>query len=306
MHSNSTKIYVLSGFLGAGKTSVVQHLLRSLPDMQGTVVMVNEFGQLGIDGQLLEKPGLSLYQLVNGCICCLLEHDLLATMGSVLDTQKPQRILLEASGVADAANLRRSLGGSVLQDKARIAKIVTVLDARMWERRAALGKLFHSQLAQADQILLNKVDLLTPDKTATIEKAVQTNFPQAQVIITVRGEIPSALFWAETTTSFKPAPVLAAFGQMPEPGFVSCHLQSLSPINREAFMAFWRLPPTGLLRAKGQILFADGSSRFFDWVDGQLDWHEPLDSIEGTYLVLIGSDLDADAAQKQLDSLLSR
>ena len=302
----STKIYVLSGFLGAGKTSVVQHLLRSMPDMQGTVVIVNEFGQLGIDGQLLEKPGLSLYQLVNGCICCLLEDDLLATMGLVLETQKPQRILLEASGVADTANLRRSLCESILQDKAHIAKVVTVLDARMWERRAALGKLFHSQLAQADQILLNKIDLLTSDKTATIKKAVQTNFPQAQVITTVKGETPTALFWSEATKSFTPAPFLAAFSQILEIGFVSCHLQSTNPIDRDAFTAFWRMPPTGLLRAKGQVLFADGSRHFFDWVDGQFDWHAPLDSIEGNYLILIGNGLDADMAQKRLDSLLLR
>lgn len=301
----STTIYVLSGFLGAGKTSVVQHVLRSMPDLQGTVVMVNEFGQLGIDGQLLEKPGLSLYQLVNGCICCLLEQDLLATMGRVLETQKPRRILLEASGVADAANLRCSLGSSALRDKSHIAKVVTVLDARMWKKRAALGKLFHSQLAQADQILLNKIDLLSSDKTAVIEKEVRTNFPQAQVISTVKGEIPVALFWAESAKKITPVPPLAAFSQMAEAGFVSCHLQSAAPVNREAFMAFWRLPPTGLLRAKGQVLFTDGSRRFFDWVDGQLDWRDPLDSIEGTYVILIGSGLDADETQRRLDSLLS-
>ena len=213
-----TKIYVLSGFLGAGKTSVVRHMLCSMPDLLGTVVMVNEFGQLGIDGQLLERPGLNLYQLVNGCICCLLEHDLLITLGRVLETQKPQRILLEASGVADAANLRRSLGDSSLQDKAQIAKIVTVLDARMWERRAALGKLFLSQLAQADQIVLNKIDLIAPDKTAVLEAALRAHFPQAQVVSTVNGEVPTAFFWREAANNFTPAPFSVGFGQNQEPG----------------------------------------------------------------------------------------
>jgi hypothetical protein len=65
-------------------------------------------------------------------------------------------------------------------------------------------------------------------------------------------------------------------------------------------------PPAGLLRAKGQVLFSDGSRSLFDWVDGRLDWHEPLDSIPGTHIVLIGRGLDAEAARSGLDALLLR
>jgi G3E family GTPase len=292
--------------LGAGKTSAVQHLLRAMPDPRETVVMVNEFGQLGIDGQLLERPGISLYQLINGCICCLLEHDLIATMGRILDERRPRRILLEASGVADPENLRRSLGGSALRDRARVAKVVTVLDARMWPRRAVLGKLFHSQLAQADQILLNKMDLLEPDQAGALRQAVGAAFPRAELIPTVLGEVPPDRFWAEILRGFRLVPPLAVFSGAPETAFVSCHLQSPDPVDRDGFAAFLAFPPAGLFRAKGQLLFIDGSRRLFDWVDGRLDWHEPLDSIPGTHIVLIGRSLDAESARAGLDALLLR
>jgi G3E family GTPase len=299
-----SKIYVLSGFLGAGKTSTIQYQLNVMPSLRETVVLVNEFGQLGIDGQILERPGLGLYQLVNGCICCLLEHDLIATMGRILDERNPQRILLEASGVADPENLRRSLGGSALRDRVSVAKVITVLDARMWKRRAVLGKLFHSQLAQADQILLNKTDLLGSGQAEKVEQAVRAAFPQAKIAMTMMGEVSPDQFWADAPGRFVPDISPAFFCGAPETEFVSCCLQSSDFVSQDRFSTFLAAPPTGLLRAKGQLLFADGSRRFFDWVDGRLDWHDPLDSIPGTHIILIGRNLNAKKARSELDSLL--
>jgi len=94
------RVILLSGFLGAGKTTLLKHILSWRSDMSGTVVIVNEFGEVGIDGSLLRNAGTDVVELTSGCICCTLSTDLKQSLERIWAQYRPQRILIESSGVA--------------------------------------------------------------------------------------------------------------------------------------------------------------------------------------------------------------
>ena len=143
-----TKVIVLAGFLGAGKTTLLKRILSWETDLSGTVVIVNEFGAVGIDGSLLTDAGSDVVELTSGCVCCSLQADLTLTLKKIRQQFNPSRIIIEATGVADPRAIVDVFQDAELQEYMAVDKIITVLDADFWEVRECLGTLFFSHVIQ--------------------------------------------------------------------------------------------------------------------------------------------------------------
>jgi len=184
-------VTVVGGYLGSGKTTLVNHLLRTAAGLR-LAVLVNEFGELPIDASLIEGEKDGVLAIAGGCVCCSIGSDLMAALQKIA-ARAPQHLLLETSGVAlpgpVAASVRLVPGFTM-------DAIVVLADAETTVSRGAdryMGDTVTRQLAQADLVLLNKVDLVEPGHLAAARDWLRAQAPAAGVIEAVRAEVPAAL-----------------------------------------------------------------------------------------------------------------
>ena len=188
-------IILLSGFLGSGKTTVLKQILSWETDLSDTVVLVNEFGKVGIDGALLKDSGSDVIELTSGCICCTLSADLHQSLMRLWKRFKPRRILIEASGVADPKSITTVLQEAQIAQHMELKKIITVLEADIWGAREVFGQLFYNQLEMADLILLNKVDLIAAEQIPQFLDEIHDVIPDCQVVPTIHCAIDPETLW---------------------------------------------------------------------------------------------------------------
>jgi G3E family GTPase len=187
-------ILLVAGFLGAGKTTVVNHLLAHAQGRRIAAV-VNDFGAINIDAELIAGAADGVVSLANGCICCTLEGDLLRTLANLLRRDPcPEFIVIETSGVADPSDIVRNLMDPVIWQEAPLETVLCVVDATL--APAALDDaLLKSQLRAADVVALSKVDLVDEAACATMRGAIKAQRPAAVVVDAVNGELPTELLF---------------------------------------------------------------------------------------------------------------
>ena len=178
------KATILTGFLGAGKTTLLNQLLQAA-NGERIAVIVNEYGEVGIDGQLIVETQDEVIELNNGCICCTVRSDLIGAIGKLIASgREMDRIIIETSGLADPAPVIQSfILDETLAERVALDAIVTVVDARHVAQQVALDEAAE-QIAFADVLLLNKVDLEPEDALALTEKELRRRNPLARIIRT--------------------------------------------------------------------------------------------------------------------------
>jgi len=190
-------VEVVAGFLGAGKTTRVRHVLSGQPGAGKTIVLVNDFAAAGIDGTLLLEGGSEVVELPNGCICCTLKKDLASQLSLVVARYAPERVLIEPSGVADVASLLAVLSQPDIKPMLRRLRVETLVDAgaflRDWGR---LRGHLEAQLRAATDLVINKADLVTPAVLGAIVETVRGVNPQARVRAAVYGQEAAQLLAA--------------------------------------------------------------------------------------------------------------
>jgi G3E family GTPase len=188
-------ILLVTGFLGAGKTTVVNHVL-SHAEGRRIAAVVNDFGAINIDAELIAGASDGVVSLANGCICCTLEGDLLRTLATLLRRDpKPEFIVIETSGIADPADIVRNLMDPVIWREAPLEAVLCVLDAATSPAALNDDALLRSQLRVADVIALNKVDLADEAHRAQLRDAVRALRPAAAIVEAQHGEVPAALLF---------------------------------------------------------------------------------------------------------------
>lgn len=189
-------ILLVTGFLGAGKTTVVNHVLAHAEGRRIAAV-VNDFGAINIDAALIAGASEGVVSLANGCICCSLEGDLLRTLAAILRrTPRPEAIVIEASGVADPADIVRNLMDPVIWREAPLEAVLCVVDATA-PAETLDDALLRSQLRAADIVALSKVDLADAAGYGRIRDTVAATRPVATVVDAINGQVPLALLFPD-------------------------------------------------------------------------------------------------------------
>lgn len=319
-------ITVLTGFLGAGKTTLLNRLLRGGPGRRYAVI-VNEFGELGIDGDLIVGAEEEIYELNNGCVCCKLRGDLVRVVSGLL--RRPgvfDGIFIETTGLADPAPIVQTFHfDDLLRQHTRLDSVICVADVRHLVRQLATEPEATAQLVQADLVLLNKVDLADAATLLAAQDAVTRLNPTAECLSAVQGEVPLERLLDRGAFDISrlelPGPWLDAAprASVSTASRHSADIESVSlhfaaPLERSRFMAWLQRlvieRGADLLRAKGIVAF-EGEPRRFVFqavhmtVDEGLDrpWRD--DEMRESRLVFIGRRLDADTLRRELSHCLS-
>ena len=185
-------VTVIGGYLGAGKTTLVNHLLRTGTGRR-TTVLVNDFGSIAIDQDLIVAADASTVTLANGCVCCGMAGTLMDTMLAIRDQpDPPDHLVIEASGVADPGPISHH----ALTPGFTLDGIVVVADAETVRRRAAdrvVGRTVQRQLRAAELLVLNKLDLVSAESAAALKAWARTMAPDAVLIDAVEAKVPVSL-----------------------------------------------------------------------------------------------------------------
>ncbi|ETW96163.1 CobW family GTP-binding protein [Candidatus Entotheonella palauensis] len=195
-------IIVVTGFLGSGKTTLLRHVL-SAPSAQGTAVLVNEFGEVGLDHHLVRQLDEQTILLNNGCVCCSVRDDLVQALSSLLDQDQRgaisriDRVVVETTGLADPAPILFTIGTDpMLRHHFRAGRVVVTVDAMNGQRHLDRHAVSLKQVAVADDIVVTKTDLAPPETVSALVARLRTLNPAAQLTTAVLGEVAPELILA--------------------------------------------------------------------------------------------------------------
>ena len=185
-----TKIDVVSGFLGAGKTTLIKKLLSEALNGSKTVLIENEFGEIGIDGGFLQESGIEIKEMNSGCICCSLVGDFGTSLKEVIETYAPERILIEPSGVGKLSDVLKAVERTAGSLDVEINSAVAVVDAskaKMYIKN--FGEFFVNQIQYAGTIILSRTDKVSEEKIKEVVELIREHNQKATIITTPLAEL---------------------------------------------------------------------------------------------------------------------
>lgn len=257
----SVPILLITGSLGAGKTTLVNHILAE-PQGRRLAVVVNDFGAIDIDAQLLAGLVDRVVSLKNGCICCSLQVDLLQTLSELLRREPvPDAIVLETSGVSDPAEIVRALLDPIIWQAAALDAVICVADARQLADHASLpdDALWQAQVRAADFVALTKTDLVDGAELMQVRASLQRLKPDRAIHETLHGRVaPELLFSAQLYRAATRASPRAASAT---PGFQTVSWTTSSALAADRFQAVINRFAGRLVRAKGIVRFAHAQAQ---------------------------------------------
>ena len=254
-------ILLVAGFLGAGKTTLINRLLAN-PQGRRLAAVVNDFGAIDIDAELLAQVADGVVSLKNGCICCSLQGDLLRTLSTILRRDATiDGIVIETSGVSDPAEIVRGLLDPVIFREAALDAVICLADARHLTDRPALldDALCRSQLRTADFVLLNKIDLVSHEERVALRDQLAAFKPARVTFDVQQGDVPPELLFSAGLHQARPAGAQRA--GFSTPGFQTMDWTADAPVSLPKFQrVIGQLAPQ-LVRAKGILAAADQPGR---------------------------------------------
>jgi G3E family GTPase len=307
-------VTIITGFLGSGKTTLLNHILNNRQDLK-VALLVNEFGNINIDSQLLVTMADDMIELSNGCICCTISDSLADTVYQVLEREeKIDYLVIETSGVANPLPIALTFLGSELRDLTTLDSILTVIDAETfsldshYESEAA-----YNQVMYGDILLVNKTDLVSDDRLQDLETQIRQAKDGARILRSCQGNVPLELILDVQLAS----PDLAT--QIPSgidsqhllnDGFKVISFTSDRAFSLKKFQEFldYQLTET-IYRAKGILWFEESPAQHIFQLSGKrfnLTDRPWRDTPKRNQLVLIGRQLDSLKLQQMLNNCLTR
>lgn len=297
-------VTLVTGFLGSGKTTLVNHILANRAGVKAAV-LVNELGEIGIDNDLIVAADGGMIELSNGCICCSTNNDLLDSIVRVLGRPDPvDHILVETTGVADPLPVAQTFQRPEFRDALRLDAIVAVADAEQFSLDLFDSHAVQSQLRHADAILVNKCDRVGEEQVASVEEKIRAVNPEARLLRTTLSAAPLPLIL--DVDLHRPALHGHGHAHLDEDGFVSLSFESDRPFSVARFQAFLDNRPPGLFRGKGFLWLAETGKRYvFHLVGSRFSLVEDGSATGANRLVLIGRQLDLEDLRQRLSRCLA-
>ena len=323
------RINLLFGFLGSGKTTLVRRILGERGGERPMAVIVNEFGDIGVDGEIIAGNNVNLVELTSGCLCCTLRGSLMSAVEELREKAAVEQIVVEATGVASPGDMLEDLTDSTIAHELDVGPLVTVVDAPKFTRlQEMLGEFYEDQIENADVLVLNKIDLATPDELDEARAAVREINPDAVLLFAEQGDTDLALL-LDGPESELLAQMKEEAGRHTDPhhdhdhdpgdGHGQAHdddhggghhhghahapaesfvMDAAGEFSREGLADAFASMPANVWRAKG-FLTVDGEPSLLQFTMGQLEI-DAAPARERPYLVVIGEELDRPAVESRL------
>ena len=322
-------VTIITGFLGSGKTTLLNHILNNRKGMR-TAVLVNEFGEISIDAELIVSSKEDLVELNNGCICCTIRDDIAESVLRLMErSDKIDYLVVETTGLADPLPVALTFLGPELRDLTRLDSIITLVDATNFAPDLFNSNVAYSQIAYGDVILLNKIDLVEEAEIERLEKRIREIKEDARILRTVNSAVPLELILDTDLFQASSLPQEEAHdhdshdhhdhehdhdhhhshhSHIEADGFNSLAFESDQPFSLDAFQNFLNELPDAVFRAKGVLWFEESPERHIFHLSGRRytlssdEWpRQPKNQ-----LVLIGQRLDTAQLRKKLQACLAR
>ena len=318
--SAQVPVTVLTGYLGAGKTTLLNRILSEQHGKKYAVI-VNEFGELGVDNDLVVNADEEVFEMNNGCICCTVRGDLIRIIEGLMKRKdKFDGILVETTGLADPGPVAQTFfTDEDVKARTRLDAIVTVIDAKHFFGQLEQGAEAEQQVAFADVILLNKTDLVTPDELKKVEDRIRGINRYARIHQTQKSQIAldaildKGAFDLGRILEFEPDFLHSGHDHHHEDEVRSLSITADRPVDPDRFQkwmgALLQIKGGDIFRSKG-ILAIDGAPRRYVYQGVHMmmdsDWGTPWKDGDkrASKLVFIGRNLDGDNLQRGFDDCL--
>ena len=329
IETNGTPVTILTGFLGAGKTTLLNHILSNQDGLK-TAVLVNEFGEIGIDNDLVVSTSADMVELSNGCICCTINGELLEAVERILKRPEPlDYLVVETTGLANPLPVAMTFLGSELRDQTRLDSIITLIDAEHCNARVFESEVGRSQIIYGDILLLNKTDLVSKDRVEELEESLRSIKKDARILHSVKGDVPLpllmsvGLFESDRVANTADHDHSHDHGHSHDhdhghshdhadhldiEGYTSLSFSSDGPLSLRKFQNFLdNQLPDSVFRAKGILWFNESEKRHVFHLAGKRfsiddsDWNGKRKN----QLVLIGQEMDHSALREQLQECVA-
>jgi len=314
-------VTIISGFLGSGKTTLLNHILKNQVGLK-TAVLVNEFGEIGIDNDLIIEGSEDMIELNNGCICCSINGELLNTVSKVLErSEKIDYLIVETTGLADPLPVAMTFAAGDLREKVRLDSIITVIDGENFDFEINNTSVAYSQILYGDILLLNKCDLVNEEQLKKVEKFINKIKKEPRILRSTNSEVglqtimSVGLFETDTFKFHKEKENVEDNSHDHSShshdlinnieGFTSVSYETFEPFSLRKFQHFLDNQIShNVFRAKGILWFMESDRKHIFHLSGKrfsLD-DEEWTKEKSNKIVLIGKDLDHQTIKKQLSS----
>jgi G3E family GTPase len=334
---NGLPVTIITGFLGSGKTTLLNHILTNQQGLK-TAVLVNEFGEIGIDNELIVTTDDNMVELNNGCICCTINEDLIQAVYKILERpEKIDYLVVETTGLADPLPVALTFLGTELREMTRLDSIVTLVDCANYSLDLFNSQAALSQITYGDIIVLNKTDLVDKEVVDSLEGRVRDLKQSARILRAERSRVPLPLILSvglfESDTYFDASEKSSHdhhdhdhhdhdhhdhdhhdhdhhdhSNHLEMDGFTSISFASEKPFSIRKFQYFLdNQLPDKVFRAKGILWFDESPKRHIFHLSGKRFTLED-DEWKGqpkNQLVLIGQDLDREVLTQQIEHCVS-